>query len=279
MIVMSNEMNDSSKLFCCMFCFVFIFILLIAAIAWTQRECFENFTNAINASNETIKNVFSGGLFYKSLSADDDVLKIMKKNKKPILLVLTAPWCGYCKKLKSSGELTKVAKEFPVLQMDDSHPQTQEMMNVLQAEGFPAMGIISEGNVYPYNSSRDASTILRAMKQIEVSNETPIKVPESLNEGDVRNKIRNYHTNGKKVCTFFLAPWCGYCKKLKNEKVMEKLAKRGITVMEIDDKHPMAKSMKLPGFPSLICWKNGTVPVMYEGDRSVDDIMRFIGKL
>ena len=220
-------MNDNSRLCCCMICFVFIFIILIIAICWTNYDTFENFGNIVGCNQETLKNVLSGGFHYVSLNPNDNIIKklneLKKKNQAALVAVL-APWCGYCKQLKQSGVLKEIAKKYPVLVIDDKHPQTRDIMHILQAEGFPALGIFGKGELKPYNGPRQELSIIQTLNAVQGETKMVenfknkgqvIKVPPNVTPDMLMEQIKINHSKGHKVCTIFMADWCGYCKKLE----------------------------------------------------------------
>ena len=246
--------SDSARMACCLVAFIFVFILMIMAICWTNRENFESFNNNIKYSNETVKNVLGGGFHYKALTPQDDILKKLKGSKKPTLIAILAPWCGYCKSLKESGTLRKVANKFPVLTMDDQHPQTQDIMHLIQAKGFPALGIYHKGELLPYDGPREDRHLIGTLKSMSNRRENftsgGIKeLPESMSKMEYDSLLKSKPT---KVCTIFMADWCGYCKQLKSSGTLEKLADSGVTVLTANDKSRLAKEMKLKDFQPCI---------------------------
>lgn len=163
--------DDNVRMICCMICFVFIFIILIIAISWTNYETFENFGNVMGANTETMKNVLSGGMYYVSLNQNDNVVRKMnelEKHNKVALFAILAPWCGYCKQLKKSKILTKIARKMPVVVIDDKHPQVSEVMNIIQAKGFPALGIFIDGELVPYKGPREYEQIMKIMQDLQI---------------------------------------------------------------------------------------------------------------
>lgn len=293
--MMENMGSDSAKLCCCMICFVFIFIILVIAICWTNYDTFENFGNIIKYNQETMTNVLTGGVHYLSLNPNDNVLakfNNLKKKKQTALVVITAPWCGYCKKLKSSGVLKKIAGKYPVLVIDDKHPQTQDLMHLLQAEGFPALGIFGHGKLFSYKGARTSDSIIPIMNKLAQTSKNPgkehftsgkegklIKVPEQANEKELMYLIDKYNKEGyNKICTVFLADWCGHCKNMKKEKTLEKMASNGVIVFVISDESPLSKTMGVRGFPTIFCWK-GTKKVQYEGEREASKLINFMDSM
>lgn len=281
MYVMETSDESSVKLTCCIIGFIFVFIIMVFAIIWTNCEKFENFTDSIKYNNETIKNVLSGGKHYLALSPSNDINKEFEKldSKDKVALVgVLAPWCGYCKRLKESGELKTVAKHFDVIVLDDKHPQVRNIMNAMGAEGFPSLAIYYSGQLIPYKGDRKASDILRAMKSL--SNELPkvenftsgklIKIPNELTLKEFQEKTKKH----KKVVTVFMADWCGHCKRLKESKFLDKLAAMGANVFMADDNARLTKEMKVRGFPTIFCLKGGK-QVSYDGERDPKMVFSF----
>ena len=280
-VIESN--SDSARLACCMVAFIFVFVIMIMAICWTNRENFENFNDSMKYNNETIKNVLGGGFHYKALGPKDDIVKKFQdldKSQKIAIVAVMAPWCGYCKRLKSSGVLRKIANKHPVLTMDDQHPQTRDVMRAMEGEGFPSIGVYSDGKLIPYKGERSYEAIVEFVKMLSgvpkkstETQTTPMMLPQEMNKNEY-NKMFN---SKKPVCTVFMAPWCGHCKRLKASGTLEKLAKSGVTVLVADDKSRLSKEMRIEGFPTIYCMVNGK-NTKYQGDRSYDSIIQFFKK-
>ena len=87
-----------------------------------------------------------------------------------------------------------------------------------------------------------------------------------------------------KVSVFvkFYAPWCGHCKKL--EPVFKKLAKQmekysdKIQFVEVDATINEITGTSVTKYPTLLLYKAGRKqsPIKYEGNRSIEDMKRFI---
>lgn len=299
-LLMLENMNSdqSAKLCCCMICFVFIFIILVIAICWTNYDSFENFGNLLKYNQETMTNVLTGGIHYLSLNPNDNIIEKfneLKKKNKTALIAVIAPWCGYCKKLKNSGVLKKIAKKYPVLVIDDKHPQTEDLMHLLQAEGFPALGIFGHGKLFPYRGQRSYESIIPIMNQFHKTSMKPgarkhftrrenftndkegkiINVPSEAKPSELNWLINKHKKEGyKRICLIFTADWCGYCKALKKERLMESLAQKGTIVFSIDE-GPLAKHYGVKGFPTIMC-SSSPKEKHYEGPREVDSIIMFM---
>ena len=81
----------------------------------------------------------------------------------------------------------------------------------------------------------------------------------------------------------FYAPWCGHCKALhpKYEEVAKKLKAKNpkLVMAKIDATENEVESVNISGFPTVKFYpgnKKDKAPLDYNGDRSVEDIIKFI---
>lgn len=273
--------EDNSKTICCAVSFIFVLILLVFAVCWTNQDNFENFTDTVKYNNDTVLNVLKGGLCYKALGPQDNILERFQtfdKKSKPALIAVMAPWCGYCRQLRESGILTRVARKHPVVTLDDKHPQVENVMRLMDAKGFPAMGIYFGGKLHPYRGPRDSESITKILKELEGKKSNPQVAGIITQVGkNYKKDIKELHRNGQDVCTIFMADWCGYCRKLKESGLVESLAELGFAVFLADDNSKLAKDMKIEGFPTIYCMKGGK-NVKYDGERTVKGIHEFVAK-
>jgi protein disulfide-isomerase A1 len=89
--------------------------------------------------------------------------------------------------------------------------------------------------------------------------------------------------NDKDVMLLFYAPWCSHCKALhpKYEEVAKKLKEKNpkLRLAKIDGTQNEVESVILSGFPTVKFYpgnKKDQAPLDYNGDRSVEDIIKFI---
>ncbi|CAD2218125.1 protein disulfide-isomerase A6 [Angomonas deanei] len=96
----------------------------------------------------------------------------------------------------------------------------------------------------------------------------------------VGKSFESHLNKGKDMFVLFYAPWCGHCKKLHPdyEKMAKELEKEDVVIAKIDatanDVDP--SKYKVQGFPTIFFIPSGGAPVSYNGDRSIDDMKKFI---
>jgi len=153
------------EIFACII-LVVIFIILIVAICWCTCGSFEKFENIVSSNNETLKYKLKGGKHYRVLNHEEDIIDVMKKLEqegKPAIIAVLADFCGYCRDLKRSGVLVGVAKKYPVIVLDENHPQSRALMEKLEFNGFPLISIFSNRNLRLYKGPRETNSILASM--------------------------------------------------------------------------------------------------------------------
>jgi thiol-disulfide isomerase/thioredoxin len=78
-----------------------------------------------------------------------------------------------------------------------------------------------------------------------------------------------------------LAPWCGYCKELKESHVLDDLSKK-IDIIEISDTHKDAdrimEKSKHATYPCLVLYKNGRL-IAFKDERNLRNLNTFLKKL
>ncbi|KAL3129780.1 protein disulfide isomerase [Cryptosporidium hominis] len=86
------------------------------------------------------------------------------------------------------------------------------------------------------------------------------------------------------VLIVFYAPWCGHCRKLEPDYNVLAQRLRGISdklkIAKIDGSQNEVENIQILGYPSILLFKSGmkTEPILYNGDRSVANMIEWISK-
>ena len=92
---------------------------------------------------------------------------------------------------------------------------------------------------------------------------------------------RDVINNDNDVFVKFYAPWCGHCKALapKYEQLAKKLKNnKKLVIAEMDATANEVESVNISGFPTLKLYAGGkkSKPIDYEGDKSLEDMEKFV---
>jgi len=148
------------------------------------------------------------------------------------------------------------------------------------------LAIILFAIFYPrrqYNMSVQNGNMMQAypMMQIESFEDSDKKYEDALME-PMRNNdnTKDIMSSDKPSMIFFYAPWCGHCKNTKPEfeKLMQ-MAKGRAHMIDCDANQEIAQKYGIQGFPTIRFYPRGPIngnPREYSGDRSAEDMMRFM---
>ena len=140
-------------------------------------------------------------------------------------------------------------------------------------------GEITEQNILKFVEDWENKKLKPHLKSAEEPKE---------NKGDVLIVVgktfeRDVIKNDKDVMLLFYATWCGHCKALhpKYEEVAKKLKEKNpkLVMAKIDATENEVESVNISGFPTVKFYpgnKKDKAPLDYNGDRSVEDIIKFI---
>jgi protein disulfide-isomerase-like protein len=119
------------------------------------------------------------------------------------------------------------------------------------------------------------------MMNVESFENSDENLRESLMEKEVdEDNIEEILSTDKPSLIFFYAPWCGHCKNAmpQYQEVM-KAAKDKAFKIDCESHKDIARKYNITGFPTIRYYprglKNGN-PREYEGDRTSEDILKFI---
>jgi len=107
----------------------------------------------------------------------------------------------------------------------------------------------------------------------------------SLKKSDFIGSYLNKYNRGP-VVIFFKATWCGYCTRFSSEyEKFCNLVKDKVvcTVVDIDEESELMTEINsflygytVSSFPTIVMYQNGYFVKKYEGNRDIDDLVKFI---
>jgi len=156
--------SAESAIFIVFVVFFFLLLLLIPAggYCYANREAINVYIKDMNKDTEAFTMVSKGAKHYKNMKSTEKLSDVLKGD---CCIFVLADWCGHCKRLKSSGMLEDMARDVPVIVMDDKHPEAQKVMQELQSQGFPTLGMVKNGKMMKYDGPRDAAAMKQAFMQ------------------------------------------------------------------------------------------------------------------
>ena len=142
-----------------------ILLFIILSVVVSSCSCYYGSVSAFaNVAKTMGSNMMTDS---KKLSHEDKVKDVLEGVKdKPCMIAVLADFCGYCKQLKNSGELEKLAKKHKVFVMDEEHPESHGLMGALQSQGYPTLVVYKKGKMYLYDGKRDAESMEHMMDSL-----------------------------------------------------------------------------------------------------------------
>lgn len=200
------------------------------------------------------------------------LLRLVKKDTRPILVMFYAPWCGFCKILKPEfSEAASALKGTHVLAaIDVNRPENIGIRVKYNITGFPTLLYFQDGEIkYTYEGENKKDDIIRFMKDPTA---VPIK-PKNLEKdwSEENNEVmhltsetfNDYTKADESTLVMFYAPWCGHCKKMKPEyekaaaqMKLEKI-KGSLAAVDATKDAQLAKRFNVKGYPTIKYFRFG----------------------
>ncbi|XP_063704106.1 protein disulfide-isomerase A5 [Culicoides brevitarsis] len=214
--------------------------------------------------------------------------KLLKKERRPILMMFYAPWCGFCKRLKPdfSQAATELKKDFVLAAIDLNRPENSALRRQYNISGFPTLLYFENGvPKYTFEGENNKNGIIAFMKN-------PTATPPKQQEEDwsaVSSEIVHLTSSSfepalkdeKSVLVMFYAPWCGHCKKMKPEyeKAAEKMKIEKIpgvlAALDATKESQIGAKYGVKGYPTVKYFVNGEFK--YDVNvRDADKIVEFM---
>lgn len=80
-----------------------------------------------------------------------------------------------------------------------------------------------------------------------------------------------------RTCVLFFAPWCGHCRETKPafEAAAARVPEAVFVLADCERDGSIATEHGLEGYPTVRCFRHGTVTGEYAGDRTADGLARW----
>jgi protein disulfide-isomerase-like protein len=222
----------------------------------------------------------------------DDTFDEFIVNNPSVYLMVYAPWCGHCKRMKPDYE--EAARELAesgvggVLAALDA-TKSRGVADKLGVTGYPSVKYFQQGEqpAWPVNF-RTKDTILTFMLDPKEPPAEPKEVSWEEEASDVVFlNSDNFLTALKKkkvALVMFFTPWCGHCKKAKPEFSMaatqlKTQAKVLLGAIDCTQQTDLCAKHGVTGYPTLKIFSYGKNPADYSGGRTQGDFVDYINSM
>lgn len=214
-----------------------------------------------------------------------------------VYVMLYAPWCGHCKKMKpdyeeAAKELAETKPDATLAAVDGTvHKAVAEKLKV---EGFPTLRYFVNGSLsdkaVTYRTKKD---IVAFMKGLKVPDPVESKPPTEEAEWDAETSSVTHLTDEtfastlkkrKHALVMFYAPWCGHCKRLKPDylaaaNLLKHQPRMLLGALDCTQYTEICTKYEVTGYPTLKVFKYGKDPMDYNGGRTATDIVEYLAKV
>lgn len=222
------------------------------------------------------------------IDSEQNLNKMLKKQKLPMLLMFYAPWCGFCKRFKP--EFAAAAKELKgkaiLAGIDVDQPQFLQLRISYNITGFPTTYYFENGKVlYQYGGENTQAGIIKWMADPGPPKEQEQESAWSDIESDVEHLTEDtfdeFLQTHSSVLVMFYAPWCGHCKKMKPEFTDAAAALQTqnidgyLAAVDATKEVKLGERFKVSGYPTVKYFKDGEFLWDYN-ERKKEQIISFM---
>jgi len=239
---------------------------------------------------------------------DSEVITLTDKNfydvvnsNDYVLVKFYAPWCGHCKKMAPAFTETSIElkdTKYKVAKIDVTQEEHFAIRDRYEIRGFPNLKLFrgNENSQVDYSGDRSKDDMInfiykQAGSERPPAKERPKRKRTAEKQGSNAEGVMTLgHDNFDSVINShdlvmvkFYAPWCGHCKSMAPayEQAARSLKNTNWKLAELDatvsENTPIVQRYGVRGYPTIKVFKgNQYNHVDYSGDRSKEDLLRFI---
>ncbi|EDO41376.1 predicted protein, partial [Nematostella vectensis] len=218
-----------------------------------------------------------------------ELSKLLTREKKPVLIMFYAPWCGYCKRFKPefAAAATEHKDEAVLAGMDVDTEDGYSVRVHYNITGFPTTIYFELGQPkYKYSGKHEKDALVQWMK--DPSAVAPVKEDEkpwSDTPSEVvhlrDDMFDDFVAKNPSVLVMFYAPWCGHCKAMKPEYVdaaqtlKEQEIPGVLAAVDATKEAALGKRFKVEGYPTGTSYMDGEF-AFDVNERKGDSIVNFM---
>ena len=218
--------------------------------------------------------------------------KVIDKERKPLLLMFYAPWCGHCNELKPkfAAAATKLKKTAVLAAMDLDKPEAFSVRQEYNVTGFPTLIYFEDGErQFDYSGGRDEDSIIKWMKNPQPPSPQPETPQQESEWSEEKSEVvhltdatfDSFLAANPSVLVMFYAPWCGHCKAMKPQyteaaKLMKDTGVEGVLAAVDATKSKIGERFNVQGFPTVKYFKDSEMLYEYGYERTSDALAKFM---
>ena len=207
-----------------------------------------------------------------------------------------APWCGHCKRLEPTWE--DLSKKYNVHDSEVTIARVDcttdaSVCSDNEVTGYPTLKFFRKdgGEPIKYKGTRDLPSLEKFIQEQlgeesdDQEGEESTDIPEPVKGMfELNGKTFRKATESGNFFIKFYAPWCGHCQKLAPtwDKLAESLKDdKSVNIAKIDctTSRDICSDFEVKGYPTLLWIQDGKKTAKYQGDRSPEDLKKFLVKM